>query len=274
MRPNPTRSGAAVAEMVKSALVADLTGVIQQDLDAEPAAEASTGAAAAPRPSRTAATRKKKEKKGWQHNPAEDPTELVGKPVRARPGRLGALRVAIVDQFCTALLHGREGQLTAQNRRFRRGQVREYWRQAAAVDDETVRALAARVGCDERALVALNQRRWYPELSLASKLKEGTPMMVPTAEGGADFVEGGVVATDNAGWWRCDFHNGCTADLEEREVRHRVRSRCRFVLPRIHFMRYSLTCSVPLYLKRRCDRTLGQARHLAAPLCRGRMGNG
>ena len=68
--------------------------------------------------------------------------------------------------------------------------------------------------------------------------------------------------------------NGCTADLEEREVRHRVRSRCRFVLPRINFMRYSLTCSVPLYLKRRCDRTLGQARHLAAPLRRGRMGNG
>ena len=91
-------------------------------------------------------------------------------------------------------------------------------------------------------------------------------MMVPTAEGGADYVEGDVVATDNAGWWRCDFHNGCTADLEEREVRHRVRSRCRFVLPRIHFMRDPLTCSVPLYLKRRCDRTLGQARHLAAPL--------
>ena len=37
----------------------------------------------------------------------------------------------------------------------------------------------------------------------------------------------------------------------------RSRSHCRFVLQRIHFVPYSLTYSVPLFLKRQCDRTLG-----------------
>jgi hypothetical protein len=32
---------------------------------------------------------------------------------------------------------------------------------------------------------------------------------------------------------------------------------CRFVLPFIHFIPDSLTYSVPLFLKRQCDRTLG-----------------
>jgi hypothetical protein len=39
----------------------------------------------------------------------------------------------------------------------------------------------------------------------------------------------------------------------------RARSHCRFVLPLIHFIPDSLTYSVPLYLKRQCDRTLGTA---------------
>ena len=38
---------------------------------------------------------------------------------------------------------------------------------------------------------------------------------------------------------------------------HRARSYCRFVLPLIHFIPGSLTYSVPLFLKRQCDRTLG-----------------
>ena len=37
----------------------------------------------------------------------------------------------------------------------------------------------------------------------------------------------------------------------------RARSHCRFVLLLAHFIPDSLTCSVPLYLKRQCDRTLG-----------------
>ena len=38
----------------------------------------------------------------------------------------------------------------------------------------------------------------------------------------------------------------------------RARSQCRFVLPVTHFIPDSLTYSVPIFLKRRCDRTLGQ----------------
>ena len=40
----------------------------------------------------------------------------------------------------------------------------------------------------------------------------------------------------------------------------RARSHCRFVLTLIHFMPCSLTYSVPLCLKRQCDRTLGLLR--------------
>jgi hypothetical protein len=45
---------------------------------------------------------------------------------------------------------------------------------------------------------------------------------------------------------------------------HWARSRCRFVLPLIHFMPDSLTYSVPLCLKRQCDRTLGGQPHQSA----------
>jgi hypothetical protein len=41
----------------------------------------------------------------------------------------------------------------------------------------------------------------------------------------------------------------------------RARSHCRFVLPLIHVIPQSLTYSVPLFLKRRCDRTLRPAPH-------------
>ena len=37
----------------------------------------------------------------------------------------------------------------------------------------------------------------------------------------------------------------------------RARSHCRFVLPPIYFIPDSLTESVPLFLKRQCDRTIG-----------------
>ena len=40
---------------------------------------------------------------------------------------------------------------------------------------------------------------------------------------------------------------------------HRARSHCRVVLPLIRFISDSLTYSVPLFLKRRCDRTPGGA---------------
>ena len=40
--------------------------------------------------------------------------------------------------------------------------------------------------------------------------------------------------------------------------KHRARSHCHFVLPLIHFIPRSLTCSAPLLLKRQCDRTLGK----------------
>ena len=36
-----------------------------------------------------------------------------------------------------------------------------------------------------------------------------------------------------------------------------ARLHCRFALKRIHFISYSLTYSVPLYLERQCDRTPG-----------------
>jgi hypothetical protein len=38
----------------------------------------------------------------------------------------------------------------------------------------------------------------------------------------------------------------------------RARSHCRFAPPRIHFIPHSRTYSVPLLLKRQCDRTLGE----------------
>jgi hypothetical protein len=38
---------------------------------------------------------------------------------------------------------------------------------------------------------------------------------------------------------------------------HRARSHCRFAPPLIHFIPYLLTYSVPLSLKRQCDRTPG-----------------
>jgi hypothetical protein len=44
-----------------------------------------------------------------------------------------------------------------------------------------------------------------------------------------------------------------------------ARSYCRFVLPLIHFIPESLTYSVPIFLKRQCDRTPGKdaAGHVA-----------
>ena len=38
----------------------------------------------------------------------------------------------------------------------------------------------------------------------------------------------------------------------------RARSHCRFAPPLVHFIPASLTCSVSRFLKRQCDRTLGQ----------------
>ena len=43
----------------------------------------------------------------------------------------------------------------------------------------------------------------------------------------------------------------------------RARSHCRFVLPFIYFIPESLTYSVPLFLKRQCDRTLRGGRSAA-----------
>jgi hypothetical protein len=42
----------------------------------------------------------------------------------------------------------------------------------------------------------------------------------------------------------------------------RARSHCRFLLPPIHFILDSLTYAVPLFLKRQCDRTLGEEREM------------
>jgi galactosylceramidase len=51
---------------------------------------------------------------------------------------------------------------------------------------------------------------------------------------------------------------GCTQyDWNTTDGARRARSHCRFVLPLIHFIPDSLTYSVPLFLKRQCDRTLG-----------------
>ena len=44
------------------------------------------------------------------------------------------------------------------------------------------------------------------------------------------------------------------------EGEHRARSHCRFVLPVFHVIPKSLSYSVPLFLKRQCDRTLGEQR--------------
>jgi hypothetical protein len=46
---------------------------------------------------------------------------------------------------------------------------------------------------------------------------------------------------------------------------NRARSHCRFALPLIHFIPDSLTYSVPLFLERQCDRTLGAKRWLVGP---------
>jgi MFS family permease len=46
----------------------------------------------------------------------------------------------------------------------------------------------------------------------------------------------------------------------------RARSHCRFVPPLIHFIPDLLTYSVPLFLKRQCDRTLGTLQNLLVAL--------
>ena len=57
-------------------------------------------------------------------------------------------------------------------------------------------------------------------------------------------------------------------------VNFTFRSHCRFVPPLIHFIPYSLTYSVPLFLKRQCDRTLagGRCATRARQLTRRRAG--
>jgi hypothetical protein len=50
---------------------------------------------------------------------------------------------------------------------------------------------------------------------------------------------------------------GRRAERQQRPGLLRARSHCRFVLPLIHFIPDSLTYSIPLFLKRQCDRTLG-----------------
>jgi hypothetical protein len=52
-------------------------------------------------------------------------------------------------------------------------------------------------------------------------------------------------------------------------VRRRPASHCCFVPPPTHFIPESQTYSVPLFLKRQCDRTLGAAA-AGVPLGRGR----
>jgi hypothetical protein len=59
---------------------------------------------------------------------------------------------------------------------------------------------------------------------------------------------------------------GCAAPVQVRGPATwrgggRVRSRCRFVLPRIHFTPDSRTYLVPLFSKQRCDQSLGGGRH-------------
>jgi hypothetical protein len=53
------------------------------------------------------------------------------------------------------------------------------------------------------------------------------------------------------------------------EGTQRARSHCRFVPPLIRFIPYLLIYSVPLYLKRRCDRTLGTPEYMAPEQWRG-----
>jgi hypothetical protein len=50
-----------------------------------------------------------------------------------------------------------------------------------------------------------------------------------------------------------------------------ARSRCRFAPPLIHSIPDSLTYSVPLFLKRKCDRTPGHDRHPRGPDVLGRF---
>ena len=53
-------------------------------------------------------------------------------------------------------------------------------------------------------------------------------------------------------------HGDCWAVLDAKLVaRCRARSHRRLVLPLVRFILDPLTCSVPLFLKRQCDRTLG-----------------
>jgi hypothetical protein len=62
---------------------------------------------------------------------------------------------------------------------------------------------------------------------------------------------------------------GATALILASRGGHRARSHCRFVLPLIHFIPYPLTYSVPLFLKRQCDRAPGGHADCAAQLLKG-----
>jgi hypothetical protein len=99
----------------------------------------------------------------------------------------------------------------------------------------------------------------------------------------ADVDGGGRVLFDEFCVWCAHRHLGAGfADSDEDDVVSSVRvglgRSYRFVLPLIHFIPVSLTYSVPVFLKRQCDRTLGPgaaaaSHHLPGELhLRGRPG--
>jgi hypothetical protein len=78
--------------------------------------------------------------------------------------------------------------------------------------------------------------------------------------GGADGSEAAAIAEEDA-----DLAAAIKLSLQEAQDgaagggAARARSHCRFVLPLIYLIPDSLTYSVALFLKRQCDRTLGDA---------------
>ena len=90
----------------------------------------------------------------------------------------------------------------------------------------------------------------YACVSVCVFWRGGDPGRGADRAGGAAAVPGARVVQD---WPR---HRG-DAELAARGER-RARSHCRFVLPPIHLITDSRTYSVPLFLKRHCDRTLGE----------------
>jgi fructose-1,6-bisphosphatase I len=102
-----------------------------------------------------------------------------------------------------------------------------------------------------------NSKAWDPEIQKAVATFKG--------EDGGKVYSARYIGSMVSDVHRTLLYGGIfmyPADKNSPKGKLRARSHCRFVLSPIHFIPDLLTYSVPLFLKRQCDRTLGKLRML------------